>query len=77
MNRESNRANNHTLTEREQRVLELVAADKRDKEIAEILGMSEHTVHNHWRHIYDKLRVHGRAAAVAWLLKKQHDPKRP
>lgn len=39
-----------------------------DKQIAELLDLSVHTVDSHWRHIRRKLGVPNRAAAVAaWL----------
>ncbi|MEI6646445.1 MAG: response regulator transcription factor [bacterium] len=53
-----------TLTPREQAVLNLVAAGKLYKEIAEDLGLSGHTVHTHIKRIYGKLHAHGRADAV-------------
>jgi DNA-binding CsgD family transcriptional regulator len=59
------------LTPRERQILELCAADKRDKEIAVILGVSQHTLHNHWAKIYRRLGVHSRAAAVARLLRQK------
>ncbi len=55
------------LTPREQEILALVAAGRRNREIAEELEVSEQTVKNHMTAILGKLRVSRRrdAAAVA------------
>jgi DNA-binding NarL/FixJ family response regulator len=52
------------LTGREMEVLRLVAKGFQFSEIAELLGISSHTVTTHVRHIYRKLDVHSRGAAV-------------
>jgi DNA-binding CsgD family transcriptional regulator len=54
------------LTAREVEVLRLVAAGLGDKEIAERLFLSGHTVHRHISNIRTKLGLPSRAAAVAW-----------
>jgi DNA-binding NarL/FixJ family response regulator len=41
-----------------------VAAGKSDAQAAAILGISVRTVHKHLEHIYEKLGVEGRTAAV-------------
>lgn len=56
---------NRRLTSREQEVLHEVAMGKASKEIAADLGIALPTVHNHLRHIYEKLEVSSRAGAVA------------
>jgi len=53
------------LSIREQQVLELLAKGYLYKEIAESLSISYDTVHNHIRHVYDKLHVRSRSQAVA------------
>ena len=53
-----------TLTEREQSVLTLIAKGCSRAETAEMLGMSQHTVTTHIKHIYRKLSVHSRTEAV-------------
>ena len=53
------------LTEREFAVLEYLAKGYIYKEIAEEMKVSWHTVHNHIRHIYEKLQVRSRSQAVA------------
>ncbi len=53
------------LTARERSVLRLMAKGCNNQSIAESLGLSEGTVKNHVTSIYDKLKVHTRAQAVA------------
>lgn len=52
------------LTRREREVLTWLAAGKTDREIAAILGASPRTVQKHLQHIYGKLGVETRTAAV-------------
>lgn len=52
------------LTEREQSVLTLIAKGYSRNEAAKALGMSQHTVNTHIKHIYRKLSVHSRTEAV-------------
>jgi len=52
------------LTAREREVLGWVAAGKTDRDVAAIVGISPRTVHKHLQHIYDKLGVETRTAAV-------------
>ncbi len=52
------------LTEREESVLTLIAKGCSRAEAAETLGMSQHTVTTHIKHIYRKLSVHNRTEAV-------------
>jgi DNA-binding CsgD family transcriptional regulator len=58
------------VTQRERQVLEWLAAGKTDREIGEILGMSPRTVQKHLQHIYEKLGVETRTAAVMRALGK-------
>lgn len=53
------------LSRREREVLELVAAGMSNRDIAEALHISQHTVKNHVRSILDKLGVASRGQAVA------------
>jgi len=53
------------LTPRELEVLGLIAAGLADKEMADRLGLSPHTVHRHVSNILTKLDVPSRAAAAA------------
>lgn len=53
------------LTDREREVLALVAEGGTNRSIAYELGISERTVKAHLTHVYQKLNVDSRAAAVA------------
>lgn len=53
------------LTVREAEVITWVARGKTNRDVAEILGMSPRTVNKHLEHIYEKLGVETRTAAVA------------
>lgn len=59
------------LTAREQQILNLLVEGFLYKEIAEKLQISEHTVHFHIRHIYQKLQVRSRSQAVAKVMKRK------
>ena len=53
------------LSAQEQRLLELVAAGRTNKEIADTLRLGEHTVRNYLSRLYQKMRVTNRAQAAA------------
>lgn len=53
------------LTPREAEVLSWLAKGKTNRDIADILGMSPRTVNKHLEHIFEKLGVETRTAAVA------------
>ena len=53
------------ISAREAQILEKLAQGFLYKEIAEALGISYDIVHNHIRHIYEKLRVRSPSQAVA------------
>jgi ATP/maltotriose-dependent transcriptional regulator MalT len=55
-------AGSGALSPREQEVATLVAAGKRNRDVAAALFLSEKTVESHLARIYDKLGVHSRAA---------------
>jgi DNA-binding NarL/FixJ family response regulator len=61
----------HGLSPRELEVLRLLAAGKTNRDIAETLVISEHTVARHVQNIFGKLRVSSRAAATAFAF--EHD----
>lgn len=58
------------LTRREEEILNLLCKGLLYKEIADQLFISPDTVHNHIRHIYEKLQVHSRTEAVVKYLQK-------
>ncbi len=68
----------HDLSEREITVLKLVAEGKTNKEIANVLDLSEKTVKNHVRNIFHKLQVYDRTQAAILAIRKgliELDPK--
>jgi len=56
------------LSPREQQILEHLVKGFLYKEISDALGISYDTVHNHIRHIYEKLHVRSRTQAVTKYL---------
>jgi DNA-binding NarL/FixJ family response regulator len=58
------------LTEREKQVLTMMAQGKTNKEIGEVLFISENTVKGHLRWIMAKLHVRNRQQAVALAVGK-------
>jgi len=64
------------LTDREREVLELmVEGVTSNRKLANRLGLSENTVKFHVRNILDKLRLHTRAEAVSYAMRRKMDPK--
>jgi len=59
-----------TLTAREIEVLELLARGYSNKELGRALFVSEGTVKSHLHHIYTKLRVDSRGAAIAHAVRE-------
>lgn len=55
------------LTQREAEVSKWLALGKTNKDIAEILELSPRTVNKHLEHIFEKLCVENRTAAVAYM----------
>jgi DNA-binding NarL/FixJ family response regulator len=65
-------AGDEDLTVREREVLELmVEGVTSNRKLAKRLGVSENTVKFHVRNILDKLRLHNRAEAVGYALRKK------
>ncbi|MFQ5571191.1 MAG: response regulator transcription factor [Rhodothermales bacterium] len=62
---------NYGLTQRETQVLCLMSTGLAQKQIADALSISPHTVDNHVRHIYEKLHVRSGLEAVAKALKER------
>lgn len=60
----------HDLTEREVTIIRLVANAKSNKEIANVLNLSEKTVKNHVRNIFHKLHVYDRTQAAILAIRK-------
>jgi len=64
LGRERNRG--RTPSEREQRVIELVAQGLKNSEVAQAIGTTEHVVKNYLRTIYDKLGLWNRVELALW-----------
>jgi DNA-binding NarL/FixJ family response regulator len=60
------RYGNRVPSEREYRVIELVAEGRKNKEVAEVIGTTEHVVKNYLRVIYDKLGLWNRVELALW-----------
>ncbi|MDQ2850578.1 MAG: response regulator transcription factor, partial [Actinomycetota bacterium] len=56
----------YTLTPREREVLALIGAGRSNTEIAEVLVLGEGTVKTHVGHVFAKLQLRDRAAAVVF-----------
>jgi DNA-binding NarL/FixJ family response regulator len=59
-----------SLTAREKEVLKLIAEGKKNKEIAELLFISIHTVHNHRKNIKRKLNIDKNAELIAYAIQQ-------
>ena len=64
-------AADYGLTPRENEILKLLVEGLTKKEIADKLFLSFHTIDNHLRNIYSKLRVQSRSSAVSKALKER------
>jgi len=53
-------------SEKEQRVIELVAQGLKNSEVAQAIGTTEHVVKNYLRTIYDKLGLWNRVELALW-----------
>jgi len=58
------------LTRREREILMHIAEDKKNKEIADLLGISVRTVQAHRTNIMDKLGAHDRTELVKYAISK-------
>lgn len=65
------KAPNGILTKQEVAVLKLVSANKLNKEIADILNISEHTVSTHNQNIQTKIGVDNKLGMMAWAMHKR------
>ena len=60
-------------SEREQRVIELVAQGLKNREVANEIGTTEHVVKNYLRVIYDKLGLWNRVELALWYEARRHE----
>jgi DNA-binding NarL/FixJ family response regulator len=58
------------LTEREREVLQLLARGKSNKEVAQILELSPHTIDSHRTNMMQKLNLHNTAEIVLYAVRK-------
>ena len=61
-------------SEREQRVIELVAQGLKNCEVAKEIGTTEHVVKNYLRVIYDKLGMWNRVELALWYVSREIQP---
>jgi DNA-binding NarL/FixJ family response regulator len=59
------------LAKREQQVAKLVAEGLNNREVAQRLGLSEHTVSNYLFRIYEKLGISGRVELVLYIVRQE------
>jgi DNA-binding NarL/FixJ family response regulator len=60
-------------SERENRVIELVAQGLKNKEVADEIGTTEHVVKNYLRVIYDKLGLWNRVELALWYEARKYE----
>ena len=58
------------LTEREREVLQLLAQGKSNKEVAQVLDLSPHTIDSHRTNMMQKLNLHNTAEIVLYAVRK-------
>ena len=66
------------LTDRERELIDVIVAHPSAKylAIADRMGISEHTVHNHLTHIYQKLNVVNRTELLLYAMSRRLDGSR-
>ena len=60
------RYGNRTPSEREYRIIELVAQGLKNRDVASEVGTTEHVIKNYLRVIYDKLGLWNRVELALW-----------
>jgi DNA-binding NarL/FixJ family response regulator len=55
------------LSKREHEIVSKVAEGMKNREIAELLGVSEHTVKNHLFRVFERLGISSRAELILYL----------
>jgi DNA-binding NarL/FixJ family response regulator len=66
-----------TPSERENRVIELVAQGLKNRDVASAIGTTEHVVKNYLRVIYDKLGLWNRVELALWYESRRNDSELP
>jgi DNA-binding NarL/FixJ family response regulator len=62
-----------TLSNRQQKVIELVAQGLKNSEVAEVIGTTEFVVKNYLRSIFDKLGFWNRVELALWYEARRHE----
>ncbi|HKN33195.1 MAG TPA: LuxR C-terminal-related transcriptional regulator [Terriglobales bacterium] len=60
-------------SEREYRIIELVALGLKNREVADAIGTTEHVVKNYLRVIYDKLGLWNRVELALWYEARRYE----
>jgi DNA-binding NarL/FixJ family response regulator len=58
---------------RQRQVIELVAQGLKNREVADVIGTTEHVVKNHLRIIFDKLGFWNRVELALWYEARRHE----
>jgi two-component system response regulator DevR len=66
-----------TPSQRENRVIELVAQGLKNRDVADAIGTTEHVVKNYLRVIYDKLGLWNRVELALWYESRRHESHIP
>jgi DNA-binding NarL/FixJ family response regulator len=69
----SERYGRRAPSEREHRVIELVAQGFKNREVAAAIGTTEHVVKNYLRSIYDKLGLWNRVELALWYEARKNE----
>jgi len=66
-----------TPSQRENRVIELVAQGLKNRDVADAIGTTEHVVKNYLRVIYDTLGLWNRVELALWYESRRHEHQLP
>jgi len=66
-----------TPSQRENRVIELVAQGLKNRDVADAIGTTEHVVKNYLRVIYDKLGLWNRVELALWYESRRQEHQLP
>ena len=71
------RYGNRIPSEREYRIIELVAQGLKNRDVASEVGTTEHVIKNYLRVIYDKLGLWNRVELALWYESRRHEHQLP
>lgn len=69
----NDRYGTRTPSQRENRVIELVAQGLKNRDVADAIGTTEHVVKNYLRVIYDKLGLWNRVELALWYESRRQE----